>query len=348
MRFAALAALVVAAHIAALRWLADELQSPAQLKPMATPMFTRMLQPEAPAIVAQAELAPKPMKRRRAAITAVKAPVAAQPASSAASAAQAQASAPQPEVAASAPATAAADAPDASASAPVAAASAPEAPASAAVVIAPDTWPADTRLSYRVSGYWNGDITGSARVQWLRDGDRYEARIDLDFGILALQFLSQGVVAGESLAPNAYQESWLGRVRSLRLGADSVTLNDGRLVPRPPGAQDTASQLVELSHRFSTGREKLVVGGVTSFWLARPGGVNLWTYDIIGVDRLQTRHFGPIDAYHLKPRPIKDARGDIYSEIWIAPSLQYLPVRIKLTQGPQTYVDVLVDRIEQR
>lgn len=230
----------------------------------------------------------------------------------------------------------------------MAAAPAPAAPASTALVIAPDTWPADTRLTYRLGGFWNGDLTGSARVLWLRKGDRYEARIDLDLGLFTLQFISQGNVAGENLAPSAYQEAWLGRARGVRLGDDTVTLNDGRTVVKPPGTQDTASQLVELSHRFSTGREKLVVGGVTSFWLARPGGVDLWTYDVIGIDHLETRHFGTIDAYHLMPRPIKDARGNIYSEIWIAPSLQYLPARIKLTQGPQTYVDVVVDQVEQR
>jgi hypothetical protein len=82
-------------------------------------------------------------------------------------------------------------------------------------------------------------------------------------------------------------------------------------------------------------------------WLARPGGVDLWTYDIVGVDRLDTPRFGALDAYHLKPRPVHDARGDIYAEIWIAPTLQYLPVRIRITQGNR-FVDILVDHIEQR
>jgi hypothetical protein len=102
-----------------------------------------------------------------------------------------------------------------------------------------------------------------------------------------------------------------------------------------------------LSHRFANGQEKLVVGGKTNVWLARPGGVDLWTYDIVSIDKLDTPKFGSVDAYHLKPRPIHDSRGDIYAEIWIAPTLQYLPVRIRITQGRQ-WVDIVVDRIEQR
>ena len=163
-----------------------------------------------------------------------------------------------------------------------------------------------------------------------------------------MQFLSQGEVTNESLAPRAYQESRPGRVRTVQIGAENVTLNDGRVVLKPPGTQDTASHFVELSHRFATAKEPLVVGGKTSVWLARPGGVDLWVYDIVSLDRLDTPKFGALQAYHLKPRPIHDSRGDIYAEIWIAPTLQYLPVRIRITQGAKYWVDILVDRIEQR
>ncbi|HUR88166.1 MAG TPA: DUF3108 domain-containing protein [Ramlibacter sp.] len=332
-RFAALVAFVLVMHTLALRWLAEALEGPARLKLMANPMFTRMLEPEAPVVVAKSAPAPK-AKKKRTAITAVKPP----PAPPAA----------PPEPAASAPeAVASAPVPLPAASAPVAAASAPQPPASAVINIAADTWPTDTRLSYRLTGWYDGDLTGSASVQWLRQGDRYETRVDLDLGIFGMRFLSQGDVAGESLAPRAYEESRPGRTRIVQLTAENVVLNDGRTVPKPAGAQDTASHFVELSHRFSTGKEPLAVGGHTSVWIARPGGVDLWNYDIVSLDRLQTPRFGIVEAYHLKPRAIKDARGDIYSEIWIAPTLQYLPVRIRITQGTR-YVDITVDKIEQR
>ena len=36
------------------------------------------------------------------------------------------------------------------------------------------------------------------------------------------------------------------------------------------------------------------------------------------------------------------------AEIWFAPSMQYLPIRILLTSGPDTYVDLMVETIEQK
>jgi hypothetical protein len=120
------------------------------------------------------------------------------------------------------------------------------------------------------------------------------------------------------------------------------------VVPRPPGVQDAASQFVELAHRFASGEDRLEVGRSVTLWLARPGGVDRWTYDIVGRDTLQTPQLGPIDAFHLKPRPLDQPRGNITAEIWFAPSLQYLPVRIRLDMdGKDTYLDLVVLDIQQ-
>jgi hypothetical protein len=134
----------------------------------------------------------------------------------------------------------------------------------------------------------------------------------------------------------------------VRLGEETIALDNGERVARPDGVQDTASQFVELSHRFATGREKLEVGHSVSLWLVRPGGLDLWTYDIVGREILKTAQLGEIEAYHLKPRPLARPRGNITAEMWFAPSLQFLPVRIRVTMGEEAQVDLLVNTIEQR
>ena len=126
-----------------------------------------------------------------------------------------------------------------------------------------------------------------------------------------------------------------------------LRLEDDRLVIQLPGLQDTASQFVELAHRFATGRERLEVGRTVTFWLARPGAVDQWTYDIVDRVVLQTPTMGDVEAFHLKPRPIANPRGNITAEMWFAPSLQYLPVRIKVMMGAEDYLDLVVEQIEQ-
>ena len=237
---------------------------------------------------------------------------------------------------------------DTVASAAAAPASAPASAASAAEPAFLASWPSDTRLSYKLGGNYRGELHGDARVLWQREGTRYHTAVEMSAGLLAsLSFTSQGDITAGGLRPEVYEENVRGRRRSVRLGED-VRLNNGTRVPRPDAVQDTASQFVELGHRFATGQVQLVPGAQVNFSMARPGGIDDWTYDVIGEEVLHLPRLGAVTTYHLKPRPLSKPRGPYTAEIWYAPSLQYLPVRIRITQGPDTYIDLMVDSIEQR
>ncbi len=221
-------------------------------------------------------------------------------------------------------------------------------------------WPADTRLSYQLGGYYRGDLHGDAQVQWTRPpaldaqpSDRYQVRIDISLGLAKAQMTSQGRVRATGLQPQVYEEQLPTRgPRSVKLDARDVLLTDGRRIPRPADdlsvVQDTASQFVELGYRFSTGRAVLKDGETISIWLARPGGLDEWTYDIGPAETVYLPIMGAVQAHHLKPRPLAVARGTITAEMWIAPGLQHLPVRIKITLNKEAYLDLLVQKIEQR
>lgn len=212
-----------------------------------------------------------------------------------------------------------------------------------------DHWPPGTRLNYRLSGYYRGELYGRARVQWQRIDAVYETHIAIGIGIFASMTLtSQGKVTANGLVPDSYEEVRNGTARSVRLNTSSIALGDGRLVPRPDAVQDTASQFVELSHRFASGATPLQLGQSVALWLARPGGVDLWTYDIVEREVLETPRMGSLEAFRLKPRPIANPRGNISAEIWFAPSLAFLPVRIRINLGDSAFVDLLVDSIEQQ
>jgi Protein of unknown function (DUF3108) len=240
-------------------------------------------------------------------------------------------------------------------------------------------WPGDTRLTYQLGGYFRGDLHGDAQVQWTRPpsippvtptpladaapeahaasgampSERYQVRINIAIGFAKAQLQSQGRVRSTGLQPSAYEEQLpSGGRRSVTLNAREVQLADGRRLARPGDdlglVQDTASQFVDLGHRFSTGRAVLKEGEVLRVWLARPGGMDEWTYDVGPAETIYLPILGPVQAYHLKPRPLAAARGSITAEMWFAPSLQYLPVRIKISLSQEAHLDLLVQKIEQR
>lgn len=217
------------------------------------------------------------------------------------------------------------------------------------VVTEPEPWPADTRLTYDLGGYYRGDLHGKARVQWQREDARYQVQVTLDFGLLLkLVMTSQGEVTDDGLQPSAFEETVRGRRRAVHLDAHGITLANGQTLPRPAQVQDAASQFVELAWRFQTGRERLEEGHTVALWMARPGGVDLWNYRIVGRETLYLGRLGEVEAFHLQPLPLANPRGKITADIWFAPTLQYLPVRIRISLDETQFVDLLVDRIEQR
>lgn len=209
-------------------------------------------------------------------------------------------------------------------------------------------WPTDTRLSYRLQGFYRGPIDGDAQVTWQREGDRYQVQIAIRMALfLRVTLTSQGRIVGNQLQPAAYQEQMPNRTRSVRIEGTQVLLGNGSALPRPDGVQDTASQFVELSHRFATGRQALAEGEVVRLWMARPGGLDEWTYDVRGPVTLGTPAWGAVQAFHLVPRPIERPRGNITAQMWFAPSLQYLPARIRISLGDEAWLDLMVERIDQ-
>mgnify|MGYP000863113750 FL=1 len=329
--------LVLAVHAALLHWLASVVPRPDRLLPMATPVFTRLLQPQTPpvAVTSPSSRPNRPATRPETAQTAIE--LIATPASDSAPASTSDAGAATVTVADMAPAAMPVSAPEA--------ATAPETPATDPLA----GWPVDTRIRYRLSGWFRGELQGEARVQWQREDSRYQVRIEIDIGpFVSLRMTSQGDVTPAELQPAAYAELRGSRRRHARLGPERITFEDGRELPRPAGVQDTASQFVALSHRFASGQQPLAVGEAVRFWMARPGAVDEWTYDVVERVPLQTPTLGVIDAFHLKPRPIANPRGNITAEMWFAPALQYLPVRIRINQGSEIHLDLLVDRIEQK
>ena len=220
--------------------------------------------------------------------------------------------------------------------------------ASADATIA-EAWPPNTRLNYQLGGNYRGELHGTARVLWQKDGARYQAQVDLDLGFLAtMRLTSQGEMTAHSLKPRVYEELVRKKRRNVRLGDDSIHLANGETAARPPNVQDTASQFIELSHRFASGQVPLAVGQTVQFALVRPNRVAHWVYDVVEETHIHLPSLGPTRALLVRPRPVDGEKQNVSAQMWLAPSLQYLPVRIVLSMGGGEHqVDLMLDRIDQ-
>jgi hypothetical protein len=233
------------------------------------------------------------------------------------------------------------------------------APPASAPVAAPGRsfeWPGPTRLSYALSGNYRGEINGRAQVEWVRVGSRYQVHLDVLVGLpiaalITRRMSSEGDITAEGLAPQRYDEDtklmFQARRRlTIRFEPDALVMANGQRQERPAGVQDSASQFVQLSYLFSVKPELLVVGAAVELPLALARKVHRWVYDVLAQEALSTP-FGAVDTFHLKPRHVAQAGSDLSAEIWIAPSLHYLPARIRIRQDADTFIDMMIERKPQ-
>lgn len=222
----------------------------------------------------------------------------------------------------------------------------------------PFEWPASTRLSYALTGRYRDEMAGSAQVEWVRVGTHYQVHLDVVIGptfapLLERRMSSDGELTAEGLAPRRYDEETRSVFSSTRRASilfepgGVVVLPSGRMPGLWPGAQDQASQFVQLTWLFATNPQLLRPGNSVSIALALPRRVDRWDYDVVGEETLATQ-VGEIRTLHLKPRRVARPGGDRTADIWFAPQLQYLPVRILIRQGDGVYVDLLIRRLPQQ
>jgi Protein of unknown function (DUF3108) len=343
-----LLAVVLLGHALATLWLRDNLVGwGADDKPMPARMEVAFVQALAQASPPQPPApAPRPAQRQtraRAAVRAASAPgtdsVPPAPASEPALPAELVAPAAAEPAASESGSTSAVAAVAEAASAP------PSAPAF--------EWPPSTRLTYTLSGNYRGEVRGNARVQWVRQDSRYQVHVDIAIGpsiapLMSRRMTSDGDLGEQGLVPRYYDEATRLPFRkprrvTLQFTPEQVTLANGSQLEALPGLQDAASQFVQMTWLFTTRPELLRAGNTVTMPLALARRVGSWVYDVLGQERLTTP-IGEIDTYHLKPRLGQQRPGtELSAEIWFAPTLQYLPVRIRIQQDADTFVDVMID-----
>ncbi|MGH6647572.1 DUF3108 domain-containing protein [Aquabacterium sp.] len=222
----------------------------------------------------------------------------------------------------------------------------------------PFVWPVATRVSYKVRGYFRGEVHGSAKVEWVRQGLDYQVRVNAIVGpsfapIGSWHLISAGTITPAGLSPKRFEQvdRLLIRTslpRTVVFEEEQVVLDSGERVARQPNMQDASSQFIQLAYQFMMKPEALKPGNTIYLPLALPKRAETIAYDVVDEQVLDTP-IGKVPTFHVKPRKLSAEGGVLPVEIWFAPGLQYLPVRI-LVHGKdgKSYMDMQMERAPEQ
>ena len=201
--------------------------------------------------------------------------------------------------------------------------------------------PAPVRLTFDVNGQAKKfNYNARAELLWKHDGSRYEARQEISAFLVGSRSQSSvGQVTPQGLQPERFAD------RSRSEQAAHFDHAQGRVTfsantPQAavgPGVQDRLSVFIQLGALLAADPARFVPGTQVTLTTVSARSADRWTFSIEEQETLDLPA-GPTPAWKLLRLPRRDY--DQKAELWLAPDLGYVPVRIRLTQANGDFADL--------
>jgi hypothetical protein len=203
-------------------------------------------------------------------------------------------------------------------------------------------------LRYRVAGNARGlGYEASAELSWRNEGSRYEAVWSVGLPLLGTRTQrSQGRLTEAGLAPERFAEKSRGE-RAAHFDAEGGRIRFSANTPDAvlePGAQDRLSITLQLAALLAAAPDRYPPG--TNITLQTVGARDAapWTWQIQPDETLMLAG-QPLPAVKLLRQPREEY--DTRVELWLARTLDYLPVRLRLTQSNGDVADQQLQAVDQ-
>ncbi|MEY4318343.1 MAG: hypothetical protein RI902_2151 [Pseudomonadota bacterium] len=208
--------------------------------------------------------------------------------------------------------------------------------------------PASALLNYTVQGLAKGfHYPASAQLLWKNTQDHYEARLEVGAFLLGSRTqTSSGQLGREGLMPTRFGDKTRSELAvhfQREKGVISFSANTPE-VPLLKGAQDRLSVVLQLSALFAGDPTRYPLGTMLSFQTVSQREAEVWQFKVDNEETLNLP-YGDLPSIKLLRTPRRDFDQRI--ELWLAPSLGYLPVRLRITNANGDFVDQLLRSVEK-
>lgn len=197
--------------------------------------------------------------------------------------------------------------------------------------------PGAIKLIYKVEAN-KFPYTLSGELLWAHEGAHYLASLSFGaFGQTRTQ-TSRGLIGPEGLMPERFSDKYRSEVAAhfnREHGKITFSANtpDAALLH---GAQDRLSVLVQLAAMVASAPERFTPATTLTIQTVGSRDADLWLFTVGDMETLELPG-GTVQGLKLtrNPRQAYDQQVDI----WLAPTLGYLPARIRITEANGDYID---------
>lgn len=203
--------------------------------------------------------------------------------------------------------------------------------------------PGPARLSYQINGRARGfEYVANAQLDWQHDGQRYQTRVVISaFPLPSRSQTSTGEIGPEGLSPRRFSDRSRNEVAIHFQPEQSriVFSNNSPQATWQPGIQDRLSVILQLSAMIGGDPSRFVPGTKISIPTAASREVVVWDFMVMRTETLSLP-IGEHQALLLRREPLHP--HDQTLELWFAPALGYLPVRLTISQANGDRLDQLL------
>ncbi|WP_229218764.1 DUF3108 domain-containing protein [Rugamonas brunnea] len=213
--------------------------------------------------------------------------------------------------------------------------------------------PPSAQLRYTISARQRSlPISGDAVVAWQTGEGKYSISTEshaVIFGKI-LENRSEGLVDGYGLAPvTFYQKRFRKDPSTTTFKRDSKTIvftEGDDSYPLKGGEQDRTSAPWQLLAQARANPERFKPGTEWAYFVAGSHDAEPWVFKVVDHETVHTGQ-GDVNALHLVKAPPPDAQGQ-QVDLWLAPSLEWYPVRIRFADADGDFVDQTLDKISRK
>ena len=200
--------------------------------------------------------------------------------------------------------------------------------------------PRSMRLHYEVTAQVRRQTwSGEGELVWRHDGESYEARLQISAPLLPTRTQhSIGKITAEGLAPLRFSDKGRSE-QAAHFERDKGKVSFSSNTPDAPlgaGAQDRLSVLLQLSAMIAGEPAKFPPAATISIQTASTREAETWLFTVEREEELQLPG-GTVHGLKLIRNPRREFDQKI--ELWLAPGMDYVPVRLRLTQPNGDSVD---------